>query len=127
MHRYQTEAVIKLIGGMDYNYSTRDDNQLIVKDLEYEIQKDALKAVLKSLNAKHLAIPKNILKLFPPRAYGYPSNRESFSGRTGVSFDPFSAAQTASEFSINLLFNVERLNRIKVQSSSGNSIRCPFD
>ena len=23
MHRYQTEAVIKLIGGMDYNYSTR--------------------------------------------------------------------------------------------------------
>ena len=92
MHRYQTEAVIKLIGGMDYNYSTRDDNQLIVKDLEYEIQKDALNAVLKSLNAKHLAIPKNILELFPPRAYGYPGNRESFSGRTGVSFDPFSAS-----------------------------------
>ena len=121
MHRYQTEAVIKLIGGMDYNYSTRDDNQLIVKNLEYEIQKDALKAVLKSLNAKHLAIPKNILELFPPRAYGYPSNRESFSGRTGVSFDPFSAAQTASEFSINLLLNVERLNRIKVQSSIDTS------
>ena len=31
MHRYQTEAVIKLIGGMDYNYSTRGDGQLIVK------------------------------------------------------------------------------------------------
>jgi hypothetical protein len=50
-----------------------------------------------------------------------PSNRESFKGRTGVSFDPFSAAQTASEFSINLLLNSERLNRIKVQSSINSS------
>ena len=121
MHRYQTEAVIKLIGGMDYNYSTRGDGQLIVKDLEYKIQNDALLSVLKSLDAKHLTIPKNILNLFPPRAYGYPSNRESFKGRTGVSFDPFSAAQTASEFSINLLLNTERLNRIKVQSSVNSS------
>ena len=121
MHRYQTEAVIKLIGGMDYNYSTRGDGQLIVKDLEYKIQNDALQSVLKSLDAKHLTIPKNILNLFPPRAYGYPSNRESFKGRTGVSFDPFSAAQTASEFSINLLLNTERLNRIKVQSSVNSS------
>lgn len=121
MHRYQTEAVIKLIGGMDYNYSTRGDGQLIVKDLEYKIQNDALQSVLKSLDAKHLTIPKNILNLFPPRAYGYPSNRESFKGRTGVSFDPFSAAQTASEFSINLLLNTERLNRIKVQSSISSS------
>ena len=121
MHRYQTEAVIKLIGGMDYNYSTRGDGQLIVKDLEYKIQNDALLSVLKSLDAKHLTIPKNILNLFPPRAYGYPSNRESFKGRTGVSFDPFSAAQTASEFSINLLLNTERLNRIKVQSSINSS------
>ncbi|MGB0487351.1 MAG: zinc-dependent metalloprotease [Flavobacteriaceae bacterium] len=121
MHRYQTEAVIKLIGGMDYNYSTRGDGQLIVKDLEYKIQNDALQSVLKSLDAKHLTIPKNILNLFPPRAYGYPINRESFKGRTGVSFDPFSAAQTASEFSINLLLNTERLNRIKVQSSVNSS------
>ena len=50
-----------------------------------------------------------------------PSNRESFSGRNRCFFDPFSAAQTASEFSINLLFNVERLNRIKVQSSVDTS------
>ena len=121
MHRYQTEAVIKLIGGMDYNYSTRGDGQLIVKDLEYKIQNDALQSLLKSLDAKHLTIPKNILNLFPPRAYGYPRNRESFKGRTGVSFDPFSVAQTASEFSINLLLNTERLNRIKFQSSVNSS------
>ena len=39
MHRYQTEAVVKLIGGMDYNYSTRGDGQLIVKDLEKSLIK----------------------------------------------------------------------------------------
>ena len=27
LHRYQTEAVVKLIAGLDYNYATRDDNQ----------------------------------------------------------------------------------------------------
>jgi hypothetical protein len=34
-----------------------------------------------------------------------------------VSFDPFSAVSTASEFSLSLLLNPERMNRLVVQSS----------
>ena len=115
MHRYQTEAAVKLIAGMNYNYSTRGDNQLIVEHVNKKVQKDALKSIMNSLSAKHLAIPKNILELFPPRAYGYPRTRESFQSKTGVSFDPLSAAETASEMSIALLLNVERLNRLHTQ------------
>ncbi len=121
MHRYQTEAAIKLIAGMNYNYSTRDDNQLIVEDLNYKVQKNALKSIMQSLNAKHLAIPRNILQLFPPRAYGFPRTRESFQSKTGVSFDPLSAAETASEMSTSLLFNVERLNRLHIQHKLDNT------
>ncbi|MFL2639581.1 MAG: zinc-dependent metalloprotease [Flavobacteriaceae bacterium] len=121
MHRYQTEAVVKLIGGMDYNYTVRGDNQIIVKDLDFEVQEEALNSLLKSLNAKVLAIPKRLLKLFPPRAYGYSRTRESFKSMTGVSFDPFSAASTASEFTISLLLNPERLNRIIIQNSVDNT------
>jgi hypothetical protein len=36
---------------------------------------------------------------------------------TGVSFDPFSAVSTASEMSLSLLLNTERMNRLIVQSS----------
>ena len=121
MHRYQTEAVVKLIGGMDYNYAIRRDSQIIVKDLDFEVQEEALNSLLKSLNAKVLAIPKRLLKLFPPRAYGYSRTRESFKSMTGVSFDPFSAASTASEFTISLLLNPERLNRIIIQNSVDNT------
>ena len=67
MHGYQTEAAVKLIAGMNYNYSTRGDNQLIVEHVSKKVQKDALKSIMKSLSAKRfMAIPKNILELFPP-------------------------------------------------------------
>ena len=121
MHRYQTEAAIKLIGGLDYNYATRGDGQLIVQGLNLETQNKALKSVLKSLDANNLAIPRDKLKLFPPRAFGFSRTRESFNGKTGVSFDPFSAASTASDMTLSLLFNPERLNRVMVQHSLDSS------
>ena len=121
MHRYQTEAVVKLIGGMDYNYATRGDGQIIVKDLEFEMQNRAFLSVLKSLDIKNLAITRDKLNLFPPRAYGFPRTRESFKGLTGVSFDPFSAASSASEMTLSLLLNPERLNRLMIQNSVDNS------
>ena len=121
MHRYQTEAAIKLIGGLDYNYATRGDGQLIVQGLNLETQNKALKSVLKSLDANNLAIPRDKLKLCPPRAFGFSRTRESFNGKTGVSFDPFSAASTASDMTLSLLFNPERLNRVMVQHSLDSS------
>ena len=46
MHRYQTEAAVKLIAGMKYNYSTRGDNQLVVEHVNKKVQKDALKSCI---------------------------------------------------------------------------------
>ena len=121
LHRYQTEAVVKLIAGLDYNYATRDDNQTIVENVSFDRQNKALTSLLKTINVKNLAIPKSKLKLFPPRAYNYPRTRESFKSMTGVSFDPFSAVSTASEMSLSLLLNPERMNRLVVQSSLSNA------
>ena len=117
LHRYQTEAVVKLIAGLDYNYATRDDNQTLVNDVSFITQSKALASIIKTLEVKNLAIPKSKLELFPPRAYNYPRTRESFKSMTGVSFDPFSAVSTASEMSLSLLLNPERMNRLIVQSS----------
>tara|TARA_B100000768_G_scaffold160004_1_gene159344 strand:- start:1002 stop:3419 length:2418 start_codon:yes stop_codon:yes gene_type:complete len=122
LHRFQTEAAVKLIGGLDYNYVTRDDNQTIVKDVSFEKQNNALFSLLSTLKAKNLAIPKSKLELFPPRAYSYPRTRESFKSMTGVSFDPLSAVSTASEMTLSLLLNPERMNRLVIQSSMSNTI-----
>ena len=117
LHRYQTEAVVKLIGGLDYNYSLVGDSQLVVKTLDYETQLNALKSVLSTLDEKFLAIPTEKLNLFPPRAYGFPRTRESFRSKMGVAFDPISAASTSSDMTLSLLLNHERLNRVNLQSS----------
>jgi hypothetical protein len=121
LHRYQTEAVVKLIAGFDYNYATRDDNQTLVEDVSFNRQNKALLSLLKTIDVKNLAIPKSKLKLFPPRAYNYPRTRESFKSINGVSFDTFSAVSTASEMSLSLLLSPERMNRLVVQSSLYNA------
>lgn len=116
-HRYQTEATVKLIAGMDYNYAVKGDNQLITSYLNKDVQQNALNQVLKTLSATTLAIPKDKLKLFPPRAMGYNRTRESFKSRTGVAFDALSAAETASDFTLSLLLHPERLSRLVQQKA----------
>ena len=91
-HRYQTEAAVKLIGGMDYNYSVVGDNQQEYYHIDKVNQIQALNSLMKTLHSNFLAIPKDKLQLFPPRAFGYPRTRESFKSNLGVAFDPFSVA-----------------------------------
>jgi len=121
-HRYQTEAAVKMIGGMKYNYVVKGDANLkSTVILEAREQKVALKSVLKTLSAKHLAIPKDKLELFPPRAYGYSRTRESFKSNNGVAFDALGAAATASDMTLALLLHPERSNRMVQQKAVDNS------
>ncbi|WP_430468301.1 zinc-dependent metalloprotease [Winogradskyella ouciana] len=120
-HRYQVEAATKVIGGLDYNYAVKEDGQFTVKPVDLKIQKATLAAVLKTLNPETLAIPKNKLNLFPPRAFGYNRSRESFKGKTGVAFDPFSAANTASDMTLKYLLHPQRANRLVLQKSLDNN------
>lgn len=115
-HRYQTEAAIKSIGGQRYNYAVKGDQQQeIVTPLSAKEQEQALSAVLKTLDASYLAIPKDKLALFPPRAFGYRRTRESFKGNTGITFDPLAAPETAADMTLDFLLNPERANRIVAQ------------
>ncbi|WP_034925592.1 zinc-dependent metalloprotease [Gillisia sp. CAL575] len=121
LHRYQTEAVAKVIGGLDYTYAVKGDNQNIVKIASVEDQKEALSIYLKTLDAEVLAIPKDKLDLFPPRAYGFERSRESFKSNTGVAFDALGAAGTASDLSLGYLLHPERAARLIQQKALDNS------
>ena len=120
-HRYQTEATAKIIGGMDYNYSLVGDNQNEFYYLDKDTQLEALNSLLKTISPKFLAIPKDKLRLFPPRAFGYPRTRESFKSNLGVAFDPFSISETSADMTLSLILRPKRLNRLILQNSLNNS------
>ncbi|MEL6917755.1 MAG: zinc-dependent metalloprotease [Bacteroidota bacterium] len=111
-HRYQTEAVAKVIGGLDYNYAVKGDGQITVLTVDKNTQEKALNTILGTLDAKTIAVPREKLSLFPPRAIGYNRSRESLKGKTGVSFDALSAPETAADMTLGLLLHPERASRL---------------
>ncbi len=119
-HRYQTEATVKLIGGLSYNYAITGGNQKVVKRVSGISERIALQAILQTLHVEEIAIPKEKLALFPPRAMGYGRTRESFSSKVGVAFDPFSAVETASEMTMKLLLHPQRVSRLIAHKSLNN-------
>lgn len=121
LHRYQTEAVSKVIGGLDYNYAVKGGNQTIVKRVPGAVERQALAALLKTIDVKVIAIPSSKLELFPPRAYGYGRTRESFKSKMGVEFDPYGAVETASEMTLELLLHPQRASRLVLHKSMDKS------
>lgn len=111
-HRYQVEAVSKIIGGLDYNYAVKGGGQTPLRTVERNWQDQALKGLLGTLDAGEIAIPQDKLELFPPRAMGFSSSRESFKGRNGVGFDALSAAETAADMTLGFLFHPQRASRL---------------
>ncbi len=116
-HRYQTEAVTKMVGGMDYSYAVKNNHQENTAFLSPEVQRAALQEVLRTIDIKEIAIPTTLLNLFPPRAMGFGRNRETFKSNLGLAFDPYGAVATASHFTVSLLLHPERVNRLIVQKS----------
>ena len=121
-HRYQTEATVKLIGGLEYDYAVKGGNNQVVKHLDAKLQEKALETVIKTLTAEELAIPQDKLELFPPRAFGYGRDRESFKSNTDVAFDALGAPATASEMTLALLLHPARAERLVQQHSLENDL-----
>ena len=111
-HRYQLEAVTKLVGGMNYTYAVKGDGQLITKPLAKDVQLSALNAIIEAIDPNALTLSPKITGLIPPRPAGYGGSAELFNKRTGLSFDGLAPAETAVNFAFSLLFHPERLNRL---------------
>jgi len=120
-HRYQTEAVCKIIGGLDYSYAVKGGSSSVVKQIEPEVQREALKALMETILVETLMIPKSKLDLFPPRAMGFRRSRESFDSELGVAFDPATAAATASNMTFSILLDPERISRLMLYKSLDES------
>ncbi|WP_448565487.1 zinc-dependent metalloprotease [Thalassotalea ganghwensis] len=116
-HRYQVEAAAKLIAGVDYRYQMRSLNE--PSELTWvsgNQQRQAIKALLQTLSPEVLTLPERIIKLIPPKAYGYSRDRESFTSNTGITFDPVSAAEASAKQTLSYLLHRERLARLAQQA-----------
>ena len=111
-HRYQVEATAKLLGGMRFTYAVRGGDREAVEVVPPERQREALDALLATLEPAALAVPQRILELIPPPAHGYDDRREAFPSRSGRRFDPLAAAAVAAEVTTTALLEPTRAQRL---------------
>lgn len=114
-HRYQVEAAVKVVGGVDYEYSARGDTPVAARIVDYQTQIKAISSLMKALSSKELAISKDILLLIPPKTFDSRRTRESFKSRTGLTFDPMAAAESAANHLISLYMHPQRATRLVEQ------------
>jgi hypothetical protein len=117
-HRYQLEAAAKSIGGLDYRYAVKELGAVIPQPVRKIVpadrQREALAAVLSTLQPSFLEIPQTILDLIPPRGTGgrEQPNTELFEHRTAPVFDPVSAAMASADITLTALFDARRAARM---------------
>jgi hypothetical protein len=122
LHRYQIQAVAKLIGGLYFNYGLRGDGQSAPLRVDAEKQQDALSALIATLAPDVLMLPQTLIDIIPPRPPGYPLGRESFNRTTGVTFDPLSPAASAVSLTLDVLLNQQRAARLNAQRTADQSM-----
>ena len=120
-HRYQLEAAAKSIGGVYYTYAVKEANtsgpaQRVVAAGQ---QRDALRAVMATLDREFLEIPRRIVELIPPPAYAHgDANTELFPRRTDPIFDPVAAAMTSADITVGALLDPARSARLTQQDDN---------
>jgi hypothetical protein len=112
LHRYQTEAAIKLIGGLDYRYNLRGDGQPYPAIVAPDEQQKAIAAVMKTLEPQTLTLPESLLAILPPHPPADPRTQESFPSHTGLTFDPIAAAEASADLTLEVLLNPARASRL---------------
>lgn len=122
-HRYQLDALVKQISGVQYTYTVKEKGQSPnVSFVDGDTQSKALSLILNSASPDYLALPDSIISMIPPKAYGSKRTRESMPTRMGIAFDPMTAAESVAAYSINILLQAERLNRLAFQHNQQKNI-----
>ncbi len=119
LHRFQIEAVGKLIGGTRFTYALRGDGQPLPVPVDGIRQRRAIDALLRTLHPDVLALPARIVALIPPRPPGYPLNRETFARETGSTFDPLAPAAAGATLTLDVLLNPQRAARMARSGAPG--------
>lgn len=112
LHRFQIQAVGKLIGGSYFEYALRGDEQSLPTPVAAAQQRAAIDALLATLDPVVLRVPPAIVESIPPRPPGHPKTRETFTGHTGSTFDEYAPARSAVALTLEVLLDPQRAARM---------------
>jgi hypothetical protein len=121
LHRYQAEAASKLIGGLYYTFAIKNDGEPVTRFIPAAEQWKAFNALMGTLSPDALALPERLIEMIPPRPPGYPRTRELFKSRTGLTFDPMSAAESAAGATLFFMLQPQRAARLVEYNSRDNA------
>ena len=112
LHRFQIQAVGKLIGGQYFRYAMRGDGQQGAAVVDADRQRTAITILLHTLSPTVLRIPDELVDSIVPRPPGFKKTRESFPGDSGVVFDSLGAAKSAVALTLEVLLDPTRAARM---------------
>ncbi|MDQ2861255.1 MAG: zinc-dependent metalloprotease, partial [Pseudomonadota bacterium] len=114
-HRYEVDAVAKLIGGVDFSYAVKGDGHESARPVPGAEQRRALDALLATVDPACLDLPDSLLGLLSSAQSGLadPQFDVEVFGRPGDPvFDLPTAADAAADIAFSDLLQPERLNRV---------------
>ena len=121
LHRYQTEASAKLLGGVYTPIALAGDN-VLVNPVPTSQQQAALDALMRALSIETLSVPSRLwpaLSFGPRNTSDYATTIEIMPTAGGSVFDPMRAAEIGAVTVLDNLLAPERLNRLDIQQANG--------
>ena len=118
IHRYQVEAAVKLLGGVDFFYAVNGDGHGEARIVAPADQHNALDALLDTMSPAALTVPPSLL---PRLSGGWSGSNdrqteiEIMPTAGGPVFDPLAATETGAALTLSGLLAPERLNRLEIQ------------
>jgi hypothetical protein len=117
-HRYEVEAAAKSVGGVDFAYGVRGDAILPGRPVDGARQRQALGALLATLDPAALDLPDPLIAQLSAGRDGSDDRQyvtELFGDPQSPVFDVSAAARAASDITLASLLDPDRLERVRDQ------------
>ena len=121
-HRYQVEAAAKLVGGVHYGFNLAGDGQSLAEPVDSEHQRQALAALIATLDPVEMDIADSTLAaLTPSTVPGHGRSRERVRSQASPNFDARGAAMSGMDMGVSMLLVPERCTRLNHQARLDHS------
>lgn len=115
LHRYNIDAVGKLVGGIDSDYAVRGDNHPAASPVPAAAQVTAIDALMTTLASETLSVPDRLVMPLSAAINGRGDaqfDQEVFRNAGSFAFDPLVAADVAAQLTLDSLLAPARLARL---------------
>lgn len=110
LHQFAVKSVAGMLGGSVYQHSMRDE--AVPKQIPPEQQRQALRALLLTLDPSMLQLDADIANIMSPRPPTYKASKESFGGGTGSMFDAVRPVENAASITMQEILKPSRAARL---------------